>query len=520
MRFLGKYELLEQLTVGSVETFVAYPIGGGERLLIHVFALPALIKSDLKNSDLLAYMETMSPPALGALLDAGRYDDGTQAFLVTKFPRDPSLLANWIEAYKSTLRKQDTTTAEAPARQVWGGEGVDSQYAATSEVPIGDFTRAFQGAVPTPSVAPPDLASANLRSSSPQPTQVFSTETIRTEAPPAPSKPARPAGGLGEGAQLSRSSFFVESTTKESESAPATTHSINWDTQADSVPAVEQGSKTAAAGEFTNFFKSPFAAPSNVPDRLMEQESSPRQVSEPGEGEFTRIFGGSKARAGALDQPEPLLESAGRSEDFTNIFGKAAPSGSSATDHSTESSLNFPESAPSQTAVPPVVQMKGGPVFATGAVLGGSTLGGGQSEGATRLFRPPVQDAPVIEKPPSESEYTRIVSAKSKPSEQEQKALPEKAPAAFEMPKLPGASLPHLSPVPAVPALHIPPPVPHVHLQTPPIPQAAKVAAILSTAPKAVKKPGKWATYAPLIVILNLILVAALSLLLYFVLKR
>jgi len=79
MRFLGRYELLEQLTVGKVETFASYPIGGGERLLIHVFALPALIKSAPTNRDLLGYMEAISPPALGTVLDAGRYDDGSQA---------------------------------------------------------------------------------------------------------------------------------------------------------------------------------------------------------------------------------------------------------------------------------------------------------------------------------------------------------------------------------------------------------------------------------------------------------
>ena len=88
MRFLGKYELLEQLTVGRVETFSAYPIGGGERILVHVFPLPALIKSAPTNRDLLDYMQELSPPALGAVLDAGRYDDGSQAYVVTKFPRD------------------------------------------------------------------------------------------------------------------------------------------------------------------------------------------------------------------------------------------------------------------------------------------------------------------------------------------------------------------------------------------------------------------------------------------------
>ncbi len=151
MRFLGKYELLEQLTVGTVETFAAYPIGGGERLLVHVFALPAMIKSGLKNSDLLVYMEAMAPPAMGSLIDAGRYDDGSQAFVVTKFPRDLKALPNWVEAYKAMSKKQDTTTVETPVRHVWADPGGDAQPPkAAPEAPVGEFTRAFRSASPNP----------------------------------------------------------------------------------------------------------------------------------------------------------------------------------------------------------------------------------------------------------------------------------------------------------------------------------------------------------------------------------
>jgi hypothetical protein len=144
MRFLGKYELLEQLTVGRVETFAAYPIGGGERILVHVFALPALIKSAPTNRDLLDYMQELSPPALGAVLDAGRYDDGSQAYIVTKFPRDLSALPKWVEAYKSTSRKQDTTV-EVPAPQLWGMGSGDTKSVPVAEKPVGDFTRPLQG---------------------------------------------------------------------------------------------------------------------------------------------------------------------------------------------------------------------------------------------------------------------------------------------------------------------------------------------------------------------------------------
>ena len=241
MRFLGKYELLEQLTVGSVETFVAYPIGGGERLLIHVFALPALIKSGLKNSDLVEYMEAMSPKVLGSVLDAGRYDDGTQAFVVTKFPRNASALPAWIEAYKAASRKQDTTTVEAPARQVWGGSSTDPQSAPTSEVPVGDFTRAFQSGggptldVPNVKVPKPELATDFFQSSVLAPTQDVVDGGGQTESPIDRGTLSKFTPGLGEGARLPRLSPSLEPAmkTQPTPAPPVPRSSSSWETESD-----------------------------------------------------------------------------------------------------------------------------------------------------------------------------------------------------------------------------------------------------------------------------------------------
>ena len=129
MRFLGKYELLEQHTVGTVETFSAHPIGGSELFLVHLFSLPALTKASPSNRDLLDYMERICPPAIGPVIDGGQYDDGSQAYIVTKFPRDPDALADWVEAYKTMpkaapkpVSKPRRDASDAPVRDRWEDE--------------------------------------------------------------------------------------------------------------------------------------------------------------------------------------------------------------------------------------------------------------------------------------------------------------------------------------------------------------------------------------------------------------
>src|SRR5215469_13366373 len=170
MRFLGKYELLEQLTVGKVETFAAYPIGGGERLLVHLFALPALIKSAPTNRDLVGYMETMSPRALGTVLDAGRYDDGSQAFVVVKFPRGSAALSNWVEAYKALVKTKHDTTAEVAAESLWEeGRSHETEEIQVPVKPQGEFTRAFQAAAPPKAPERSSSPSTAYQEPAPQP---------------------------------------------------------------------------------------------------------------------------------------------------------------------------------------------------------------------------------------------------------------------------------------------------------------------------------------------------------------
>lgn len=537
MRFLGKYELLEQLTVGSVETFVAYPVGGGERLLVHVFALPAMIKSGLKNSDLLEYMVEMAPPALSTVVDAGRYDDGTQAYIVTQVPRDSKALPNWIEAYKAMARKQDTTTVEAPVQKLWEAGNSPQQTTAVSEEPIGDFTRAFGSPGPKSHPARAGSATDAFDLQAPAPVPGTANRSVPPDAASDQGGAARDfTSGLGEGARLSRPSAALKplSNTNLGPAPTPPPSAIPWDAEPSS--SREPSPTSSRPGEFTMFFKSPLAPSSDIPEPLVEPEPFVEQdpfrqpAASPRKGDFTQLFGSSSPAGVDTPAAEPLLEPATPKESFTNIFGRAPapvspPAASPTVDAQTKPELSggYRRSLdvyPSQVELsrPPAESpFKEG--TASADFMSGHTP---KNDGATRLFRPTVQEtqAPAPDLPPGESEYTRIISAKAKPPEAVEGPPPNQAPAAGGQPKLSIPVPPPLPPLP-VPVMAVPPPVPPMPRPTPPAIQVPGIPKLSTKAPKAEgKKTSGWTAYAPLIVILNLLLLAAVSLVLYFILKH
>ena len=540
MRFLGKYELLEQLTVGKVETFAAYPIGGGERLLLHVFALPALIKSAPTNRDLLGYMEAIAPPALGTLLDAGRYDDGSQAYLVTKFPRDLSALPKWIEAYKVMAKNKHDTTAEVTAGDVWkkDSSGGETQEIPIPEKPPGDFTRAFQAiASPpgTPAAGKPGPATDAFRE--PADMQERSTGRAAPAPPPAPGSVTEQfLAGLGEGSRLSSSPPVKTVPANDPPvGAPAAPRSLvedSWVTPGPAKPVEESPIDTSRPGEFTMFFKSPLAPPPASSEPFTLEESFNTPAPAPTNGEFTQMFGAAPPASRNVDA-EPLLEPATQGKGFTSIFGKGLTPATpepvlgppSQPPVKPEPATNYVVSQNTNLPQAPLSHPPAEPIFRAGTALG-PTFGQPRDEDATRLFRAPAQDQPAPSAPPlppGESEYTRIISARP-PAEPQAPAAPQasgggapmKAQVSLSPPPMPHLQtpLPHLAPPPAAPPMHWPP-APQVAA-----PKVPGVAISAVPAAKANKKPGGWTAWVPLIVILNLLLLAAVGLVLYFILQH
>jgi len=256
--------------------------------------------------------------------------------------------------------------------------------------------------------------------------------------------------------------------------------------------------------------------------------------SRPQKGEFTQLFGAAPP-AGAtrpMEEPEPLLEPASQGDGFTNIFGKVSqPDAVPAVVPSTpetpipvEPGTGYVVSQNTNFPLPPLPQPPVEPVFSGSVSPANSLPGQTPDEQATRLFRPSEHgEPPAPAPPPGQSEYTRIISAKPAPSAPAEKPAPAAAGAeagsisvAITPPAIPSA-MPHLAPP-------TPTPLPHVQVSGPKIPAVALPKVPQFTVPVAPseKKPKKrgWTAYVPLIVILNLLLLAAVGLVLYFILQR
>ena len=593
MRFLGKYELLEQHTVGTVETFSAHPIGGSELFLVHLFSLPALTKASPSNRDLLDYMERICPPAIGPVIDGGQYDDGSQAYIVTKFPRDPDALGEWVEVYKTMpkaapkpVSKPRRDASDAPVRERWEDEtsSPQPQRPHVTERPVGDFTRAFrpfvsETAPPKPPEDDRDHSTPSAARSDPHWSDAirpvsqgpgFSSESRDLE--PKHSEPRRSApgsftdqmAGLGEGAQLPTSRVPVQPPTvpRNVEPRPEGRVELSRNQKVDSwlLPdppelPVDPSKETGRPGEFTQFFRSPFAAPPPPANPLPLPVPDLINRPAPARSDFTQLFGPSSGGSLAPLAPEPLLEPPGQSErgNFTEIFGNSrpAPSTPSLPQWTPEKSAERPEKGDrggdyfiSNTNSLPISsgQRDGEPVFRSSTPLG-PTFGSKHEEGATRVFKPPAQEevsAPPSSLPEGESQYTRIIKGpKREPAGSSASTGKPDAPPStaggmnlpMPLPKvavtMPAVSMPTIGPsgiaapqlrMPSATVATPPPMMPHLHAPPPPsmgalpkLPPAPKVPTL--------KKPGNWTSYAPLIIILNLIFLAAVGLVLYFVYK-
>ena len=112
MKFGEKYELLESLTTGGVETFVANDKVRGERVLVHILEGEAQKPNQPTVQWVLEAFRRIAPEPAALVLETGRYSGTLYAYLVTKMP-EQAALANWVRLYQSQGR--DTQEIPKPA---------------------------------------------------------------------------------------------------------------------------------------------------------------------------------------------------------------------------------------------------------------------------------------------------------------------------------------------------------------------------------------------------------------------
>ena len=512
MKFGEKYELLESLTTGGVETFVANDKVRGERVLVHILECEAQKPNQPTVQWVLEQFRHIAPEPAGLVLETGRYSGTLYAYLVTKMP-DEAALQKWVQLYRAQGR--DTQDAPAPpAKPTPESESPTADMTAKepSRVP-GSVTQLFRefdaaakpaaSSVPSREPQQPPQPSASVKSAANR-SAVPAEPDWNAFAPPI--SPAKAEPNVNSPASSFSSAFSPRSFPPEAASPP-----------------IKEGPNP---GEFTNFFQGPFRAeePLNVP------AVSPRQVEPPRKsvGEFTAMFNSPRQ-----EEPSPAAGVAGNESPgagFTGWFnnpniasrtsGTAGPpvssepslvEDSSAFPAPRKDSFISPQPASYVSPTPPIVPVPIPPVFSipplpTPAIEMHPVTppSVSPSEGATNAFNHPVREAPPIPPtPPSgPSPYTQVISVKRPAGSAG--AQKDAAPSSGPPPSFP--------PMPSLPAI-APPPMPAA-------PKMPKIAAPPAPKPPKAGLPEPSVSYWPLILTLTVLFFIAALLVLYFALKH
>lgn len=522
MKFGEKYELLESLTTGGVETFVANDKVRGERVLVHILECETQKPNQPTVQWVLEAFRHVAPEPAALVLETGRYSGTLYGYLVTKMP-DEAALTKWVQLYRAQAREtqeivaplaRPTSESESPTAemifkerpQVPGGvtPPVFREFSAT---PKPDKPSAPSKEAEHPAQAPPNAKPVGDRSAV-RPAADWNAVT------PGISAPGKADSNLGSPADSFSSAFAPRCLSSEPKP-----------------PAIKDGPQP---GEFTNFFQGPFRVegPSETPSGSPQQIEPPRKSV----GEFTAMFNPPRA-----DEPSPAAGVAGNEPPgtgFTGWFGNPNIASRTPGMSGTPPAGGLPRSVfdeppafpappkepfvppqpvpyvaptPVVSVPPPVFPPPPPPAFPTPQPPSPAMekppvmpRASSASDGATNVFKGPASEPPVSQPGPASgpSPYTQVISLRrSVGAAEAQKQGAPNSPVGFPSPSMP--SVPAIAPptMPAAPAMP--------KKAVPPAPKLGKGA--LPEAP---------VSYWPLILTLTVLFFIAVLLVLYFALKH
>jgi len=111
MTFAAKYEILEAVSRGAVEVFVARKVATDERVLVYIFECPEQPLNQPTVQWVLESFRALAPDPPELVAETGRYDATSYGYLVTKLP-EKSALQTWIQSYEA--RQHGVAGAVAP----------------------------------------------------------------------------------------------------------------------------------------------------------------------------------------------------------------------------------------------------------------------------------------------------------------------------------------------------------------------------------------------------------------------
>ena len=105
MKFSEKYELLESLTTGAIETFAANDRIRGERVLVHIVECVPQKPDQTTAEWVLESFRKLAPEPAGPVLETGKYSGAKYGYVVIK-PADENVVKAWVRRYE--LHVEDT----------------------------------------------------------------------------------------------------------------------------------------------------------------------------------------------------------------------------------------------------------------------------------------------------------------------------------------------------------------------------------------------------------------------------
>ena len=574
MKFAAKYETLKALIREEVEVFAVRKRTSGEELIAYIFECAEAPQDQPTTQWILSNFAAIAPDAPGTALDLGKYDVPNFAYVIMSLP-ERDVLNEWVHQYQQKVASGPVTDFSALAV-----DANPTEQPASAQIMVPDTVQepssgmssplssghAFPGASTGPEKVPDEALFEEFGSQKPREPGEF-TRQFFAEIVPKPEDARVDSAAASRDKDGVTNPFETRSVSAPMGATPSSVSGASPDVMhtrpSPDSPSVfsstlfGQALGVAASASATQFpdseparistgeFTSVFQAPSNEPVRVSQVDHppiGPKMES----GEFTRIFGSSP---GALEESNSRPSTVDHSStaphaSSTEIFDQYGanrehkidtsytfePKPSSQAIDESASTQIFEEPKPFSAPTPPPT-LPG--LSSSDAFPNPSHLDAGAG-GATIVFRP---NAEVPNEAGSgsaggPSEYTMFMSREALgPSAlQSGDSIPPpsaspggggaSAAAAFASPFITPPAVPsYQPPSPQIPAYGVAPATPASSMPGMPAIAPPAIAAPAMPSPAAPPAPSP-TSYWPLIIAVNVLVLVAVLLILYFVLKH
>lgn len=100
MKLTEKYELVEPVTSGRINSFIARNLSTSEQALVHLFECAGATRSKQPAAlSVLQAFRCLAPSPPGLVIEAGTSETSSLAYVITLMP-SPAALRAWVQAYK------------------------------------------------------------------------------------------------------------------------------------------------------------------------------------------------------------------------------------------------------------------------------------------------------------------------------------------------------------------------------------------------------------------------------------